>query len=99
MEDCLGRVHRVRGRCFLCATLARDLGGEGIGFGARLVDIREHIGYAVDRLGAGDHDEVLGLDARGKEVDELIEIAELPEDNDMRVEDGETHKCIFRFKL
>ena len=30
---------------------------------------------------------------------ELLEIAELPEDNDMRVEDGETHKCIFRFKL
>ncbi len=30
---------------------------------------------------------------------ELIEIAELPEDNDMRVEDGETCKCIFRFPL
>ena len=30
---------------------------------------------------------------------ELVEIAELPEDNNMRVEDGETHKCIFRFDL
>ena len=30
---------------------------------------------------------------------ELVEIAELPEDNDMRVEDGETHKCIYRFSL
>ncbi|MBO4883843.1 MAG: GNAT family N-acetyltransferase [Clostridia bacterium] len=30
---------------------------------------------------------------------ELLEIAELPEDNDMRVEDGETHKCIFKFIL
>lgn len=29
----------------------------------------------------------------------LLEIAELPEDNDMRVEDGETHKCIFRFEV
>ncbi len=29
---------------------------------------------------------------------ELIEIAELPEDNDMR-RDGETRKCIFRFPL
>lgn len=29
---------------------------------------------------------------------ELIEIVELPEDNDMR-EDGETEKCIFRFQL
>ena len=30
---------------------------------------------------------------------ELLEIAELPEDNDMRLEDGETHKCIFKFIL
>ena len=30
---------------------------------------------------------------------ELVEIAELPQDNDMRVESGETHKCIFRFDL
>ena len=30
---------------------------------------------------------------------ELIEIVELPEDNDMRAEDGETHKCIYRFHL
>ncbi len=30
---------------------------------------------------------------------ELLEITELPEDNDMRVEDGETHKCIYRFPL
>ena len=30
---------------------------------------------------------------------ELVEIAELPEDNDMRLEDGETHKCIYRFDL
>ena len=30
---------------------------------------------------------------------ELLEIAELPEDNDMRVEDGETEKCIFKFEL
>ena len=30
---------------------------------------------------------------------ELIEIAELPADNDMRLEDGETHKCIFKFPL
>lgn len=30
---------------------------------------------------------------------ELLEIAELPEDNDMRMEDGETHKCIYRFYL
>jgi len=29
----------------------------------------------------------------------LLEIAELPEDNDMRIEDGETEKCIFRFEL
>ena len=30
---------------------------------------------------------------------ELVEIVELPEDNGMRVEDGETHKCIYRFDL
>ena len=30
---------------------------------------------------------------------ELAEIVELPEDNDMRVEDGETHKCIYRVSL
>lgn len=30
---------------------------------------------------------------------ELLEIAELPEDSDMRREDGETEKCIFRFVL
>ena len=30
---------------------------------------------------------------------ELLEIAELPEDNDMRVNDGSTEKCIFRFDL
>ena len=29
----------------------------------------------------------------------LLGIYELPEDNDMRVEEGETHKCIFRFEL
>jgi predicted acetyltransferase len=29
----------------------------------------------------------------------LLEIAELPEDSDMRVNDGETEKCIFRFDL
>lgn len=29
----------------------------------------------------------------------LLEIAELPEDNDMRLEKGETHKCIYRFDL
>ena len=28
---------------------------------------------------------------------ELIEIAELPEDNDMRVRDGQTHVCVFKF--
>ncbi len=28
---------------------------------------------------------------------ELLEIAELPENNDMRVEVGETNKCIFKF--
>ena len=30
---------------------------------------------------------------------ELLEIAELPEDNDMRVNDGAAEKCIFRFDL
>ena len=30
---------------------------------------------------------------------ELLEIVELPEDNDMRVNDGETHKCIFKITL
>ena len=30
---------------------------------------------------------------------ELVEIAELPEDNDMRLRDGETEKCIYRFDL
>ena len=30
---------------------------------------------------------------------ELLEIAELPEDNDMRVNDGDTHKCVYRFGL
>jgi predicted acetyltransferase len=30
---------------------------------------------------------------------ELLEIAELPEDNDMRVNDGDTHKCVYRFEL
>lgn len=30
---------------------------------------------------------------------ELLEIAELPEDNDMRVNDGDEKKCIFRFTL
>lgn len=30
---------------------------------------------------------------------ELVEIAELPQDNDMRLESGETHKCIYRFGL
>ena len=29
----------------------------------------------------------------------LLEIAELPEDNEMRVNDGETKKCVFRFDL
>lgn len=29
----------------------------------------------------------------------LIEIAALPEDNDMRLETGETEKCIYRFEL
>lgn len=30
---------------------------------------------------------------------ELLEIAELPEDNDMRVNDGDTEKCVYRFIL
>ena len=30
---------------------------------------------------------------------ELLEIAELPEDNMMRKDEGETHKCIFRYDL
>ena len=30
---------------------------------------------------------------------ELLEIAEVPEDNDMRVNDGETEKCIFKITL
>lgn len=30
---------------------------------------------------------------------EFFGIVELPEDNDMRVNKGETHKCIFRFTL
>lgn len=30
---------------------------------------------------------------------ELVEIAELPEDNNMRIEEGETEKCVFRFNL
>ena len=29
----------------------------------------------------------------------LLGVYELPEDNDMRVESGETHKCVFRFEL
>ena len=29
----------------------------------------------------------------------LLGIYELPEDNDMRIESGETHKCVFRFEL
>ena len=29
----------------------------------------------------------------------LLEIAELPADNDMRVNDGHTHECIYRFEL
>ncbi len=29
----------------------------------------------------------------------LLEIAELPEDNEMRLESGETKKCIYRFEL
>lgn len=30
---------------------------------------------------------------------ELLEVAELPEDSDMRLEDGETHKCIYKFRI
>ena len=30
---------------------------------------------------------------------ELLEIAELPEDSDMRVNYGDTEKCIFKFDL
>ncbi len=30
---------------------------------------------------------------------EYLGIAELPEDNDMRVNNGETHKCIFKFNM
>lgn len=30
---------------------------------------------------------------------DLVEIVELPEDNDMRIEDGETHKCIYKKDL
>lgn len=30
---------------------------------------------------------------------ELLEIAELPEDNDMRRENGYTHVCVFRYEL
>lgn len=30
---------------------------------------------------------------------ELIETVELPEDNDMRIESGETEKCIYRIEL
>lgn len=30
---------------------------------------------------------------------ELLEIAELPEDNNMRREDGYTHVCVFRYEL
>ena len=30
---------------------------------------------------------------------ELLEITELPEDNDMRLEEGETAKCIYRLEL
>ena len=29
----------------------------------------------------------------------LLEIAELPEDNDMRIENGKTKACIYRFEL
>ena len=29
----------------------------------------------------------------------LLEIAELPEDNDMRINDGDTEKCVYRFEL
>lgn len=30
---------------------------------------------------------------------EFLGVVELPEDNDMRMNDGETHKCIFKFNL
>ncbi len=30
---------------------------------------------------------------------QLLEIAALPEDNDMRIESGETEKCIFQFEV
>ncbi len=30
---------------------------------------------------------------------ELLEIAELPADNDMRLKDGYTHVCVFRYEL
>ena len=30
---------------------------------------------------------------------ELLEIATLPENNDMRIENGDTQKCVFRFNL
>ncbi|MDE7296327.1 MAG: GNAT family N-acetyltransferase, partial [Clostridia bacterium] len=29
----------------------------------------------------------------------FVETVELPQDNDMRVEDGETHKCIYRIDI
>ena len=35
----------------------------------------------------------------GSEEGNLLEIAKLPEDNDMRILKGETEKCIFEFKL
>jgi len=30
---------------------------------------------------------------------EFLGVAELPEDNDMRINEGETHKCVFKFTL
>ena len=30
---------------------------------------------------------------------EFLGVVELPEDNDMRINDGETQKCIFMFNL
>ena len=30
---------------------------------------------------------------------EFLGVVELPEDNDMRIAEGETHKCIFKFVL
>ena len=30
---------------------------------------------------------------------DFLESEEIPEDNDMRVEDGETEKCVFKFVL